>query len=278
MPGIEDFLNQATFNTGAGVNPPSPFPNPARRGNALTGQNLPEPVRYGAFAPRRRQALGQQGTINNQGENMPQQKAQKGGFGGWLLERAKELGIPFYALGKLAQAAPVKAAGQAVGQGVGNVVDALPEGAQKALKGRPDDVFTYQKFTPAQQLAQEAVLAQLLAGLQGGAFDFSPFEEKARRDFSQKTLPSIAERFSQLGAQRSSAFPQALSQAGADLEANLAALGSQRGLQQLQLLTEPAFRPSFGSIFMPGTPDILERLAGMAPQLGAMAARGYMGL
>jgi hypothetical protein len=62
-------------------------------------------------------------------------------------------------------------------------------------------------------------------------FDFNPIAQEARTNFAQQTIPSIAERFSGLGAQKSSAFGQQLGAAGAVLESGLASLGAQYGLQ-----------------------------------------------
>lgn len=55
---------------------------------------------------------------------------------------------------------------------------------------------------------------------------FAKFEAPAIRQFNEQIVPNIAERFSGLGAgaQGSSAFPAALSQAGAQLSENLAAM------------------------------------------------------
>jgi hypothetical protein len=65
-----------------------------------------------------------------------------------------------------------------------------------------------------------------------GAFNFAPIEAQARKNFSEKTMPSIAERFTAMGGQESSAFPQMLKSAGSSLDTNLAALGAQYGQQQ----------------------------------------------
>lgn len=62
-------------------------------------------------------------------------------------------------------------------------------------------------------------------------WDFAPIAQQARTQFAQQTLPSIAERFTGLGAQRSSAFGQQLGAAGSGLEEALASLGAQYGLQ-----------------------------------------------
>lgn len=77
-----------------------------------------------------------------------------------------------------------------------------------------------------------SLLNQTLGNLQGNRFSFDPIESQARADFSQKTLPSIAERFTAMGGQRSGAFGRTLGAAGSDLERQLAALRSQYALQE----------------------------------------------
>ena len=70
---------------------------------------------------------------------------------------------------------------------------------------------------PVPEMPPEADLKEL---------DFGPIEARARRQFAQETLPSIAERFTALtgGGQRAGAFERQKAQAGSELEENLAAL------------------------------------------------------
>ena len=56
---------------------------------------------------------------------------------------------------------------------------------------------------------------------------YKKFEAPYLNDFRQKVVPELAERFSQYGAQDSSAFKQALSQSGGQLSENLAAMKTQ---------------------------------------------------
>lgn len=104
--------------------------------------------------------------------------------------------------------------------------------------------------------------------LQGGPEAFKQFEAPLMRQFQEQTIPQLAERFSGLGAQSSSAFQQALGQAGAGLSERLAQLRS--GLQfqalgpalqyaetpfsQAQSLLGTAFQPSFSRGISPGGP------------------------
>lgn len=134
-----------------------------------------------------------------------------------------------------------------------------------------------QRFTPQQQTGLDQILAQALSGLQTPQFDFAPIEQKARTGFAQKTIPSIAERFTAMGGQRSSAFPQQLSQAGAGLEESLAALGSQVGLQQqgmeqqkLLSLLGMGLSPRFETMFQPERQGFL---GATAPHVGSAIAK-----
>jgi hypothetical protein len=79
--------------------------------------------------------------------------------------------------------------------------------------------------------------------LSGSPQSTAAFEAPAMRQFNEQIVPGLAERFSGLGAgsQSSSAFQQALGQAGAGLAENLQSLrsglqmqGAQQGLQYAQ--------------------------------------------
>lgn len=121
--------------------------------------------------------------------------------------------------------------------------------------GSPAGVETFNQYTPEQQAALSQALRYSLAGLGQNQFDFSPIESQARRGFAEKTIPGIAERFSALGAQRSSAFGQQLGAAGAGLESDLAAMKQNYNLQQqqaLQNLLGIGLKPQFESLYRPG--------------------------
>lgn len=95
------------------------------------------------------------------------------------------------------------------------------------------------KNNPIYNPQQEDLLNQILGGISpnitsalqnlqnilgGNESTFESFERPARRNFEQKTLPTIAERFTGQfgeGSQRSSAFGQALGTAGKELEEDL---------------------------------------------------------
>jgi len=66
---------------------------------------------------------------------------------------------------------------------------------------------------------------QMAPGLQDSPFQgFQPIANQARMNFAQQGIPGLAEQFTAMGqgAQRSSAFPQALGQTSRDFERNLA--------------------------------------------------------
>jgi len=108
---------------------------------------------------------------------------------------------------------------------------------------------------PWQEGAQGAITANALYRLlaPGNQMSyFNPIEQQARREFQQTTIPQIMERFAGGGTLSTSALPQALSQAGGDLESKLAALKGQYGtqlelakLQQIPELFNLGLRPTF---------------------------------
>lgn len=111
-------------------------------------------------------------------------------------------------------------------------------------------------LTQPQQQLQNQSIQQLLGMLQSGQGGFAPIAQQARTQFNQQTVPGLAERFTSMGssgggALSSPAFASQLGQAGAGLEGNLAALGSQYKLGQQGLLAQLASRPSFENVFAP---------------------------
>jgi hypothetical protein len=112
------------------------------------------------------------------------------------------------------------------------------------------------------------LLQNLMGGPQGqGRFDFGPIAQRARTQFEQQTIPSIAERFNTLGrgALSSSGFAQTLGGAGAGLQEGLAAQESQFGLQQQGLLQQLlgqlggiGSQQQFENIYHPEQPGFLQ--------------------
>ncbi len=145
------------------------------------------------------------------------------------------------------------------------------------LLGKGSKTKTKPIYTPQ----QEDLLNQLLGGVQqqipaglanlqkilgGDPRTFEAFERPARRGFEQKTLPTIAERFTAglgEGGQRSSAFGQALGQAGKELEEDIFAsrIGMQQdALSQLLQLLQPSLAPRQIQYTKPRQPGLLENL------------------
>jgi len=153
------------------------------------------------------------------------------------------------------------------------------------------------KTKPIYNPQQRNVLDQLLGGLQaqlpqglqnlqnilgGDEATFKAFEAPARRGFEQQTLPTIAERFTGqfgTGSQQSSAFGQALGQAGKELEENLFSkrIGMQGdALQTLLQLLSPATSPRNYQYTRPRQPGFLENF-GLGATQGLSQGAGQFG-
>lgn len=119
---------------------------------------------------------------------------------------------------------------------------------------------------------QEQGQAGMLSDFFGAEKSFEPIAQQARTQFQQQTVPSIAERFSAMDGQRSSAFPQMLGQAGSQLEQGLASEGAKFGQREralqvplLQSLLGLAFQPRFQTSIQPGTSGFLGNAAQSIP-------------
>jgi hypothetical protein len=113
-------------------------------------------------------------------------------------------------------------------------ISTLTSGQKKSLKqllgslgGQPTNIMESPLFQQGQGYLQNL--------LQGGPQATSAFEAPYLREFQQRTIPALAERFAGLGsgALSSSAFQQALGSAGAGLQEQLAALRSGLQMQAL---------------------------------------------
>jgi len=123
--------------------------------------------------------------------------------------------------------------------------------------GAAEGIGTYSTLTPEQQEASKEVLKSGLAGLGKYSPDFAPIAQKYRNEFASGVVPSLAERFSGLGAgaQKSSGFQQALGQAGAGLSENLAAAEqgyNQQALDYYKSLLGQGLKPQIESYYKPG--------------------------
>ena len=152
------------------------------------------------------------------------------------------------------------------------------------LLGTKPELQQLQRFNPNQQQGINQSLQYGLQGIQPENFgaNFAPIAQNARNQFAQSTVPTLAERFTALGGQRSSAFPQALGQAGANLESSLAGQQSQFGLQdrsQLMQLLGLGLTPQFDYTYQQGSPGLFSGLAGGLGQgIGGLGLFGLLRL
>lgn len=143
------------------------------------------------------------------------------------------------------------------------------------LTGTPARNEQIQRFNPQQQSALSQILGQGLQGVQPQNFgsQFDPIAKQARSQFSQQTIPGLAERFTSMGsgsALSSPAFASQLGQAGAGLEEGLASQKAGFGLQHqglLQNLLGMGLTPQFETLHHTAQPGALQQIAGPALQL-----------
>jgi len=149
-----------------------------------------------------------------------------------------------------------------------------------SIIGTPARTQQLQTFSPQQRGLQNESINQIMSLLQGKPSQgFQPIAQNARNQFQQQTVPTLAERFTSMGgagtgALSSPAFASQLGQAGAGLEGNLAALGSQFGQNQLQSLLPFAGKSQFENLFHQAQPGALQNIAGPALQLLMMYLSG----
>ena len=132
---------------------------------------------------------------------------------------------------------------------------------------------------------QQQGLGALGQQLEGSQQFLEQLQAPALRQFQEQTIPGIAERFSGLGAQSSSAFTQALGGAGAGLTEQLASqragLGmqaQQSGLQGLMQLLGLSQQPQFATAFQPGQQGAFSGLlSGLGQGAGAALGAGAPG-
>lgn len=177
----------------------------------------------------------------------------------------------------------------------GGSFNALPSG--DFWKGAPGGLLNINKFQPGQEGYLNSLLQQLQGGTQNlnlpgqptvaSQLNFAPQAEQAQRQFNQVTVPGLAERFAAMGSgdKGSSAFTNSLGAAGADLQSQLAALGSQYGLQQGGLhlqeqglqgtnlfnLLQQYLQPRQDNLYVPSQSSGAATLARGAVQAGAQA-------
>jgi hypothetical protein len=126
----------------------------------------------------------------------------------------------------------------------------------------------------------DQLLQMGLQGLKNPTQGFDPIEQRARSQFQQNTVPSLAERFSSMGKNSlsSGAFATQVGQAGAGLEEALAAMRAQYGLQsqgQNLNLAQLGLTPQFQNYQMQGQPGFLQNSLGTVTDAATRALMGY---
>lgn len=131
---------------------------------------------------------------------------------------------------------------------------------------------------PGQIAGRQQVLQQALSGLQNPTAGFAPIAQQAQQDFQSKYVPSLAERFTALGGQRSSGFQSALQQGASGLASNLASQQAQYGLQNqglLQKLLGIGLQPNFENVYQEPQQGFLGgALGGLSSGLGSLGIQG----
>lgn len=113
--------------------------------------------------------------------------------------------------------------------------------------------------------------------LSGDPSAFQAFQAPYQREFQQQTIPDLANRFAGMGSGNlsSSAFQQALAQAGTSLQEKLAALRGnlQMGaLDRLHSFSQLGLTPEKETYLSPGDPGFFGSLA---PALGSMGGTAF---
>lgn len=168
--------------------------------------------------------------------------------------------------------------GTAIGAGLGAVGGGLAGLFGGGQKGGIKQVST---VNPQQQQILQFLLQQGQGGLQNPYGGFAPIADQARNQFSQNTVPSLAERFTSMGnsSLSSPAFASQLGQAGAGLEEALAALQSQYGMknqQQALSLLALGLSPSFQNFYQGSQPGFGENLLSGTLQAAPSFYQSYM--
>jgi hypothetical protein len=190
--------------------------------------------------------------------DMQQQRQQPGMFEGWGAAKGL-MGPASWGL-------------EALSPGSGNDFTGW---LKKMFMGSPEEMRQFPLYGQGQQDAMSQLLQRGLGGLD--QFDFGPIEQQARTNFQQKTLPTIAERFTSMGAQGSSAFQQMLGQAGAGLEENIASMKQKYNLARqpmFQDMINTGLKPQYETDVKQRQPGIFENMmpgVGQAAQGGASA-------
>lgn len=159
-----------------------------------------------------------------------------------------------------------------------NAWEGVKQGGGNFLFGQPGGIEQFSTMTPDQQSIIQYLMQLSHQGLENPQAGFEPVEQQARNQFSQQTIPSLAERFTSMGAGSlsSPAFASQLGQAGAGLESDLSAqraqYGQQNQQQMMQVLlsllnprSENVYRPAQGGL---AQNSILSLIKSLTPSFG----------
>lgn len=166
----------------------------------------------------------------------------------------------------------------------------VPFGAQKkagffnSTEAQPTSIST---LTPQQQTLVSQLSGLIPRGLQnlnlpGQQSSFAPIANEARRNFSENTLPTLAERFAGLG-RNSSGLQQTLGGAAGDFESQLAGQESQYGMQEQGMqsnnlfnLLQAGLNPQFDYGMTPGQNSGIRNIWDSVKQPAMNAGIGYL--
>lgn len=158
-------------------------------------------------------------------------------------------------------------------------------GVGKFFLGTPAETVQVDRYNPQQQdlINRSAGMASNMLG--NASFD--PYARQAREQFSQQTVPGLAERFTSMGGRGSSAFGQQLGNAAAGLESNLATGRADYDRNLLQQLLGTGLTQQFDAIYRPEQSGFLANTAnafgqalprlGLAYMTGGMSELGELG-
>jgi hypothetical protein len=174
---------------------------------------------------------------------------------------------------------PIPGVSTAVGAGLGALFGG-GLGAAGSYFGNPSKPGGPQRASAPNKQENNVLqylLSQGLGQLQNPLQGFQPIADRARSQFNQITIPSLAERFTSLGnnALSSPSFASSLGQAGAGLEEALAALGAdygQRNQQNAMSMLTLGLSPAFQTYYQPQEHGFGRQLLSGAVSTGLQAA------
>ena len=165
----------------------------------------------------------------------------------------------------------------------GALAGGLLGGLGGAFSGGKHDIFGTQPKSTQIDLfnqQQQDLISQLMGALTGqgggptggilgnltGEQGLDAFKQPALRTYFEEIVPGLAERFTGLGAQRSSAFQNALARSGENLARDLGEMRVQQQQALLGPLLSQVLSPQFTTLHQPGG------LSGLGSLLGSLAS------